>query len=125
MDNLWHFVELKSMRHKHPYRMRWIRIDVKRMRSQENVGKKKILCENRDASMKKPATRRSETRVIVAAIFCCGTRRLPTTLQFHRFHFSDESLVVVGQEPADHVEHGVTEATNFENVSPLTLLWPC
>jgi hypothetical protein len=31
-------------------------------------------------------------------------------LQFDRFNVSDESLVVVGPERTDHVEHGVTEA---------------
>ena len=43
-------------------------------------------------------------------------------LQFDRFNFSDESLVVVGEERTDHVEHGVTEATNVHNVSSLASL---
>ena len=33
-------------------------------------------------------------------------------LQFDRFNFSDESLVVIREERTDHVEHGVTEATD-------------
>ena len=43
-------------------------------------------------------------------------------LQFNRFNFSDESLVVVGKERTDHVAHGVTEATDVHDVSPLTSL---
>ena len=43
-------------------------------------------------------------------------------LQFDRFDFGDESLVVVGQERADHVEHGVTEATDVHDVSSLASL---
>jgi hypothetical protein len=43
-------------------------------------------------------------------------------LQFDRFNFSDESLVVVSQERTDHVEHGVTEATDVHNVSSLASL---
>ena len=43
-------------------------------------------------------------------------------LQFDRFNISDESLVVVGEERTDHVEHGVTEATNVHDVSSLTSL---
>ena len=43
-------------------------------------------------------------------------------LQFHRFHFSDELLVVVGEERTDHVEHGITQATDVHNVSSLTSL---
>jgi len=42
--------------------------------------------------------------------------------QFDRFNFSDESLVVVGEERTDHVEHVVTEATVIENVSSFTSL---
>ncbi len=45
-----------------------------------------------------------------------------TRLQLHRFNFSDESLVVVGEERTDHTEYGVTEATDIENVSSLTSL---
>ena len=45
-----------------------------------------------------------------------------TRLRFDRFNFSDESLVVISQERADHVEHGVTEATDIENVSSLASL---
>jgi hypothetical protein len=37
-------------------------------------------------------------------------------LQFDRFDFGDESLVVVGQERTDHVEHGVTEATDVHDI---------
>ena len=43
-------------------------------------------------------------------------------LQFDRFNFSDESLDVVGKERADHVKHGVTEATDVHDVSSLTSL---
>ncbi len=43
-------------------------------------------------------------------------------LQFDRFNFSDESLVVVGQERADHIKHGVTEATDVQNISSLASL---
>ncbi len=43
-------------------------------------------------------------------------------LQFDRFNFSDESLVVVRQERTDHVEHGVTEATDVQNVNSFTSL---
>jgi hypothetical protein len=43
-------------------------------------------------------------------------------LQFDRFNFSDESLVVVGEERTDHVEHGVTEATDVHDVSSLASL---
>jgi len=43
-------------------------------------------------------------------------------LQFNRFNFSDESLVVILQERTDHVEHGVTEATDVHDISPLTSL---
>jgi len=42
--------------------------------------------------------------------------------QFDRFNFGDESLVVVRKEPADHVEHGVTEAADVHDVSSLTSL---
>jgi hypothetical protein len=40
-----------------------------------------------------------------------GWTGVQLALKFDRFDFSDESLVVVGQERTDHVEHGVTEAT--------------
>ena len=43
-------------------------------------------------------------------------------LQFDRFHFSDESLVIVRKERTNHVEHGVTEATDVHDVSSLTSL---
>ena len=43
-------------------------------------------------------------------------------LQFDRFNFSEESMLVVGEELTDHVEHGVTEATDIENVSSLASL---
>jgi hypothetical protein len=43
-------------------------------------------------------------------------------LQFDRFDFSDESLVVVGEERTDTSEHGVTEATDVHDVSSLTSL---
>jgi hypothetical protein len=43
-------------------------------------------------------------------------------LQFDRFDFSDESLVVVRQERTDHVEHGVTEATDVHDVSSFASL---
>ena len=43
-------------------------------------------------------------------------------LQFDRFHFGDESLVVIRQERTDHVEYGVTEATDVHDVSSLTSL---
>ena len=43
-------------------------------------------------------------------------------LQFDRFNFVDESLVVVGEERTDHVEHGVTEATDVHDVSSLACL---
>ena len=43
-------------------------------------------------------------------------------LQFDRFDFSDESLVVVGEKRTDHVEHGVTEATDVHDVSSLASL---
>jgi hypothetical protein len=43
-------------------------------------------------------------------------------LQVHRFNFSDESLVVVGEERTDHIEYGVTEATDVDDVSSLTSL---
>ncbi len=42
-------------------------------------------------------------------------------LQFDRFDFSDESLVVVGKERADHVEHGVTD-TDVHDVSSFASL---
>lgn len=45
-----------------------------------------------------------------------------TRLQFDRFNLSDESLVVVGKERTDHVEHGITEATDIHDVSALTSL---
>jgi hypothetical protein len=41
------------------------------------------------------------------------------TLQFDRFDFSDESLVVVCEERTDHIAHGVTEATDVHDVSSL------
>ena len=43
-------------------------------------------------------------------------------LQFDRFNFSDESLVVVGQKTTNHVEHGVTEATDVQDVSSFASL---
>ena len=43
-------------------------------------------------------------------------------LQLDRFNFSDESLVVIRQEPTDHVEHGVTEAADVHNVSSFASL---
>jgi hypothetical protein len=43
-------------------------------------------------------------------------------LQFDRLNFGDESLVVVGEERTDHVEHGVTEATDVHDVSSLACL---
>jgi hypothetical protein len=43
-------------------------------------------------------------------------------LQFDRFNFCDESLVVLGEERTDHVEHGVTEATDVQNVNSFTSL---
>jgi hypothetical protein len=43
-------------------------------------------------------------------------------LQFDRFNFSDESLVVLGEERTDHVEHGVTEATDVHDVSSFASL---
>ena len=42
--------------------------------------------------------------------------------QIDRFNFGDESLVVIGQEPTDHVEHSVTKAADVHDVSPLTSL---
>ena len=44
-------------------------------------------------------------------------------LQFDRFNFSDESLVVVGEERTDHVEYCVTEATDVDDVSSLSSLF--
>jgi hypothetical protein len=38
-------------------------------------------------------------------------------LKFNRFSFSDGSLVAVGEELTDHVEHGVTEANYVRRVS--------
>ena len=38
-------------------------------------------------------------------------------LQFDCFNFSDESLVVVGEERTDHVEHGVAKAADVHDVS--------
>ena len=43
-------------------------------------------------------------------------------LQFDRYNFGDESLVVVGQEPANYVENGVIEATDVHDVSSFTSL---
>ena len=43
-------------------------------------------------------------------------------LQFDRFDFSDESLVVVCEERTDTSEHGVNEATDIENVRLFTCL---
>ena len=43
-------------------------------------------------------------------------------LQFDRFNFGDEALVVVSEERADDVEHGVTEATDVHDVSSLASL---
>ena len=72
-----------------------------------------------------------EPEIRPAGVELCGisfqrvilTGKMPIPqLQFDRFHFSDESLVVVGQERTDHVEHGVTEATDIHDVSSLASL---
>ena len=43
-------------------------------------------------------------------------------IQFDRFNFSDESLIVVCEKRTDHVEYGVTEATDVHDVSSFTSL---
>ncbi len=45
-----------------------------------------------------------------------------TRLQFDRFDLGDESFVVVRKERTDHVEHGVTEATDVHDVNTFTSL---
>ena len=45
-----------------------------------------------------------------------------TLLQFDRFDFSNEALVVVGEERTDDVEHAVTETADVHDVSSLTSL---
>lgn len=42
--------------------------------------------------------------------------------QFDRFNFSDESLVVVGKERTNLIEHGITESTAFQNVTSFATL---
>ena len=51
-----------------------------------------------------------------------GVHHHEPLLQFDRFDFGDEPLAVVSEERTDHVEHGVTEATDIENVSSLACL---
>ncbi len=68
-----------------------------------------------------PASQKCDPRVLSFKYTAVGT--LPNTrLQFDRFNFSDESLVVVGKERTDHIEHGVTEATDVHDVGSLTSL---
>jgi len=70
---------------------------------------------------KTPATRKFDPRVFSFESTAIG-RESKSHLQFYRFNISDESLVVVGEKRTDHVEHGVTEATDVHNVSSLTSL---
>ncbi len=58
---------------------------------------------------------RSDPRVFGVKYTAVGPES-NSRLQFDRFNFSDESLVVVGEERTDHVEHGVTEASDVQNV---------
>ena len=44
-------------------------------------------------------------------------------LLLDRFDFDDESLIVVGQEPADYVEHGVTDHDVSSFASLDRLVW--
>ena len=71
--------------------------------------------------MTTPASRKFDPRVLSFHCTAIGPESNPR-LQFDRFNFRDESLVVVGEERTDHVEHGVTEATDIHNVSSLTSL---
>lgn len=76
---------------------------------------------NSKHQMTTPASRKFDPRVLSFNCTAIGPESNPL-LEFDRFDISDESLVVVGQERTDHVEHGVTEATDIENVRSLTSL---
>ena len=65
--------------------------------------------------MTTPASRKCDPRVLSFKYTAVGPES-NASLQFDRFDFSDESLVIVGEERADHVEHGVTEATDVHDV---------
>ena len=68
-----------------------------------------------------PASWNADPRVSGFKYTAVGPESNPR-LQFDRFHFSDESLVVVGEKRTDHVEYGVTEATDVHNVSSFASL---
>ena len=68
-----------------------------------------------------PASRKFDPRVLSFKYTADGPESNPR-LQFDRFDFSDESLVIVRKERTDHIEYGVTEATDVHDVSSLTSL---
>ena len=70
---------------------------------------------------KTPASQKCDPRVLSFKYTAVGPES-NTRLQFDRFNFSDESLVIVRKERTNHVEHGVTEATDVHDVSSLTSL---
>ncbi len=72
-------------------------------------------------AMSTPESRKRATRVLSFKYAAVGP--LPNSrLQFNRLNFSNESLAVVGKERTDHVEHGLTEANDIENVRSLAIL---
>jgi hypothetical protein len=70
---------------------------------------------------KTPASQKCDPRVLSFKYIAVGPESNPR-LQFDRINFSDESLVIVGEERTDHIEHGVTEATDVHDVSSLASL---
>jgi hypothetical protein len=79
-------------------------------------------------SVSKNSTREPDRRL--TGVDCCsaglqlanGRQDTYPALQFDRFDFSDESLVVVDLERTDHVECGVTEAADVRYIRSLTSL---
>lgn len=69
--------------------------------------------------MTTPASRKCDPRVLKFQVYSSWTG-VQLALQFDRFDFSNESLVVVVR--TDQVEHGETEATDVHDVSSLTSL---
>ena len=68
-----------------------------------------------------PANRKADPRVLSFKYTAIGPEP-KSRLQFDRFDFIDESLLVVGEERTDHIEHGVTEATDVHDVSSFASL---
>lgn len=69
-----------------------------------------------------PTSRKDDPRMLSFKYTAIGPEP-NSRLQFDRFHLSDESLVAVGEECADHMEHRVTEAADIHDVSSLTSLY--